>query len=424
MNRPAAILAFVLLAPIPAAAAQETPAIQTEQSQVLRVFLDCQNRTRCDFDHFRREIPFVDYVRDRRDAEIHVLVTSQETGSGGREFTFNFIGLRDLAGHVDTLLYASSGTDTESERRDGQTQTLMLGLLRYVAGTPIADQISISYLAPTGEPEEAVPEDDPWNLWVFELGIGGSLSGEETDSEWEVDGEVDVSRITEDWKFEADFGGGYSKRVVTLSEGDETYIRKDFGGEALLIKSLATHWSAGIRTGVSGSTYSNQELGISGGPALEYSFFPYTESTRRAVILIYDVQVRAFDWEKETVLSQTEEIRFQQTLELAAEVVQPWGSLNGSIRGANYLHDFSLHRFDLSGRLRFRIIRGLDFNVFGHFSRIKDQIHLPAEGITDDERLIQLRESGTDFRYWGRVGFSYRFGSVFNNVVNPRMRRF
>jgi len=27
----------------------------------------------------------------------------------------------------------------------------------------------------------------------------------------------------------------------------------------------------------------------------------------------------------------------------------------------------------------------------------------------------------TDFYYYGRIGFSYRFGSKFANVVNPRM---
>lgn len=423
MHRASPVLLLAYLLPISVAAAQDPPPLRSETNGVLRVFLDCQ-RTRCDFDHFRREAGFVDYVRDRRDADLHVLVTSQQTGSGGREVTFHFIGLQELAGREDTLLYSSSPNDSQFEQRDGQTQTLKIGLLRYVNNTPVAGQISITYERPTRELTESIPAEDPWNLWVFEIGLGGSLSGEETDREWALDGDVEASRITEDWKFEADFGGGYSKRVVTLSEGDETYIRKNFGGEALLIKSLATHWSAGIRTGVSGSTYSNQQLGVSGGPALEYSFFPYTESTRRAIILIYDVQIRAFDWEEETVLGETEEVRLQQTLELAAEVVQPWGSLNGSLRGANYLHDFSLHRFDLSGRLRFRIVRGLDFNVFGNVSRIKDQIHLPAEGVSDEERLIQLRESGTDFRYWGRIGISYRFGSVFNNVVNPRMRRF
>jgi hypothetical protein len=30
---------------------------------------------------------------------------------------------------------------------------------------------------------------------------------------------------------------------------------------------------------------------------------------------------------------------------------------------------------------------------------------------------------GTDFEYEVEVGFSFTFGSVFNNIVNPRLRR-
>lgn len=37
------------------------------------------------------------------------------------------------------------------------------------------------------------------------------------------------------------------------------------------------------------------------------------------------------------------------------------------------------------------------------------------------EILLGLRERGTDYEYDLEVGFSYSFGSVFQNVVNPRM---
>lgn len=92
------------------------------QDQAIGVFLDCQT-LHCDFDHFRREITFVNWVRDRQDAHVHILGTAQETGGGGREFTFAFIGLREFAGRSDTLRYVSSNTDTEAEVRDGLVQT-------------------------------------------------------------------------------------------------------------------------------------------------------------------------------------------------------------------------------------------------------------------------------------------------------------
>jgi hypothetical protein len=34
--------------------------------------------------------------------------------------------------------------------------------------------------------------------------------------------------------------------------------------------------------------------------------------------------------------------------------------------------------------------------------------------------LVRMRELATGYRYYFSVGVSYSFGSIFNNVVNPR----
>ena len=70
---------MVLIATAPGLVAQES--VQPDGSAAVRVFLDCGYR--CDFDYLRTEIPFVNYVRDRLDAQVHVLVTRENTGSGG-----------------------------------------------------------------------------------------------------------------------------------------------------------------------------------------------------------------------------------------------------------------------------------------------------------------------------------------------------
>ena len=68
-----ALTLMALLLPVSLAVAQE-PAAAPDSAAVpngetIRVFLDC--RTRCDFDHIRREIPYVAWVRDRQDAQVH-----------------------------------------------------------------------------------------------------------------------------------------------------------------------------------------------------------------------------------------------------------------------------------------------------------------------------------------------------------------
>ncbi len=54
-----------------------------------KVFIDCN---RCDIDYIKTEITFMNYVWDRKEADVHILITIQRTGSGGREYTFAFIG--------------------------------------------------------------------------------------------------------------------------------------------------------------------------------------------------------------------------------------------------------------------------------------------------------------------------------------------
>ena len=133
----AAALALCLVW-VPASFAQETAAAQTE---ALRVFLDC---VRCDDDYLRQEITYLNYVVDREDAQVHVLVTTQPSG-GGTEFTFAFIGREAFVGRDDEIRLFSSATDTADERREGIAQTLRLGLLPYLAGTPLADQVEIFF---------------------------------------------------------------------------------------------------------------------------------------------------------------------------------------------------------------------------------------------------------------------------------------
>lgn len=61
-------------------AAWQTPPTPSPAAEATRVFLDCN--TFCDFDHIRREITYVNWVRDRADADVHLIITSQNTGGG------------------------------------------------------------------------------------------------------------------------------------------------------------------------------------------------------------------------------------------------------------------------------------------------------------------------------------------------------
>jgi hypothetical protein len=83
---------------------QEQAPARVPPTAGLRVFLDCEDDSdgdcddACDFDYLRQQATFVDYVRDPRDAQVHVLVTTQPTAGEGCEYRLEFIGRERFAG--------------------------------------------------------------------------------------------------------------------------------------------------------------------------------------------------------------------------------------------------------------------------------------------------------------------------------------
>ncbi len=422
MRHVVAGLVMLLIVVPHAGLAQEAPVPNAEG---LLVFFDCNAFMICDFDHTRREIPFVNWVRDRQDADVHVLITLQQTGGGGWEITLAFIGLRAYQGKQDTLVYVSDPTDTRAEVRDGMTQSLRLGLVRFVAPTAVGRRLEITYRPPqiaADAPALGTDVHDPWNYWTFRIGSNGSMSGEELQSRYSISGNASANRTTEDLKVSIATYGRYSKEEWELSDGSlYDNVQESYSLNGLLAWSLNDHWSAGATAEADRSTQRNLDFGTATGPALEYNIFPYEESTRKAITFLYAIELATFNYEQETVTGTTSEVLPRHRLSIGASVTQPWGNVFGSAGATQYLHDLSVHRIDTFAGFSIRLFRGLEFNVHGDFSRIKDQFYLPAAGLTDEEILTHRRARETDYRLGLSVGFSFRFGSKFANVVNPRM---
>jgi len=400
--------------------AQEIPGQPSQGDEPLRVFLDCDDYI-CDFDHFRREVDFVSYVRDRMDAGLHVLVTSQPTGSGGEEYTFFFIGLVNREGAQDTLRYASLPDETEDETRSGLVQAFKLGLVRYLAPTSIGRRLDVTYRGP-GDEAPMGPIDDPWDLWVFRVSVGGEFDASSRENSKSIDGSISAGRITEDLKLDFRAEGDWNQDRFEIKEGEEsTFNQQSFEGTATGVWSLSPHWSAGGTVSASGSTRQNQDLTLRAGPAVEYNIFPYAESTQRQITFLYKVEVVSFNYEEVTLFDKTDETRLTHSLGIASAFQQPWGELDVSLEGSNFLDNFQQHRLELFSRMEIRLFRGLSLDIEGSAARVKDQLYEPKEDIPLEDILLRRRELGTDYELSLEIGFSYTFGSVFNNVVNPRM---
>ena len=420
------LLASLALSSIagPLAAQDSAATADTAKRDALRVFVDCN--TFCDFDFFRQEIAFVNYVRDRQVAQVHVLITGRETGGGGTEFTLKYIGQRGFAGADDELLYVSRPTDTDDEVRQGLTHVLKLGLIRYVARLPMARDLKISYEASEAAPEERQTHD-PWNFWVFEAGISGFFEGQSSTRSRFLNGSFSANRTTERWKHSLFVSGNGSRESFEFSDSTEpdgiatvTSRSSRYHAEGLVVRSLSPHWSAGLNGSVRASTFENLDLLYRLAPAIEYDIYPYSESTRRQLTLLYQVGYQYADYQETTIFGKDREGKFNQSLTASLDVTQPWGNAHAALEAFTYLGDFSKNSVQVFAGLEFRVFRGLELDVFASYERVRDQLNLPATGATPEEVLLELKELQTSYEYELSIGLSYTFGSIYNNVVNPR----
>jgi len=366
--------------------------------------------------YLKQEIPFINYVRDRKVADLVIISTSQTSGSGGREYSLFLEGQGKYSGMIDTLKYSTSPDETYEQRRDKQVKNLRMGLMRYVLKTPLARYIDISF----SEPISAEVSTDKWNNWVFRASISGFLDGQSSYSYLHTYGSISASKVTEDWKIDINTNYSYGKDEFNIE--DELYesITRSKSADLLVVKSINDHWSYGGSAGIMSSSYSNYDLKLSFMPGIEFDIFPYSESTRRQFRFLYTIGYNYNNYTDTTIYDKVSEALFSHSLSGAFEVIQKWGSIDLSVSWSNYLRDFSQNRLSINGGISWRVLKGLSVNMGGSYSFIHNQVSLVKGGASSEEILLRRKELETNYSYFIHFGFSYTFGSIYNNVVNPR----
>lgn len=391
-----------------------------DSTQQLRLFLDCAS-SGCDFDYLRTELAWVNYVRDRTDAQVQVISTSLGTGSGGQEVTFRFIGLREFAGVDDEVHYTTPQGASSDEQRREYTRVLKIGLARYLLRTPYGRNLVLSYQAPTQAVSTGALKDR-WNFWVFSVSANGYFSGESQSKSQSWSGNLQASRTTEQWKLLLGFSGSSNNSSYVLDDGS-TYLAESraWYGSGLVVRSLGPHLSAGLTFGGYTSTVDNVELNLRVAPTVEYDFYPYSEFSKRRLLAAYSIGINRYQYHEITIYDETEETLASQTVALSYATRAPWGNANVGIAASNYLSDFQKNRVSVYGGMSVRLMKGIQLSYSASYSRVHDQITLPKGDATDEEILLRLRQQLTSYRASGYFSLSYTFGSIFNNVVNPRM---
>jgi len=385
----------------------------TLRADAVKIFVDCRS---CDMNYTRQEIPFVNYVRDTREAEVYLLVTNEVTGSGGTRFTFAFQGLGKYSGMNDTLLYTSNPDETGAIIREKKTHMIKMGLMRYVARTPLFDEINIKN---NGEIKQQQAEDK-WNNWVFMLQTNPQFNSEETYSRVALYNTFEISKVTPEIKLESEVSYYNNKQKFIEDEVVSEYMIKSRSMQNLFVKSMGNHWSGGLRFDMESSTSMNYDFNVDFLPSIEYDIYPYSEATHRQFRIMYSIGYEYSDYTDTTIYNKMTEGLFKHSLRAAYQIQKKWGSINLSASGSNYLDDFSKNRFGFWGYTRLRIVKGLALSVNAGVTYVNNQMNLAKGELSEAERLLRLKQQATSFYLNGGCSLSYTFGSIYNNVVNPR----
>jgi hypothetical protein len=410
---------FVLVLSVPGLTAAQQAGTPPRPDKI-RIFLDCSFL--CDETYLKQEITWVDYMRDRRDADVHVLVTTQNTGGGGTEYTIKFIGLGPFAGVEQTLRYNAPQAATSDENRKGIAEILKQGLVRYASESPLAKRLKITFADDTGASKRpATATKDPWNLWVFRTNFSGSFNGEQSNKSRSLRGSGSANRTTDDWRLSFSASASYRENSFRLSD-TETFksVSRSSDGSGLAVKSLSQHWSLGLVGQAQSSTFLNYDLRLRIAPGIEYDVFPYSQSTRRMLTLQYTAGFDSINYREETIFGKTRQKLLDHRFETSLSLRQPWGTASSSVSLSQYLTDPGKYSISAFGGANIRLFKGFSFNVFTDLSRTRDQIYLPRGEATTEEILVRQRQLATGYQYYVNFGITYSFGSIFNNIVNPR----
>src|SRR5688572_27101267 len=395
----------------------------------LKIFIDCSS-TWCDMEYIKSEINIVDFLLDNLASDVHVLITSQSTGSGGDQYQLIFFGQQHFKNQRDTLRFSTGPYATEFEERDLILKYLKTGLVPFIAKTATAKNIEIS-LKTTGTAvagtSDANNAKDPWNAWVMRIGAEGNLSADANYKSTFYSGNVSANRITD--KIKTGMGAYWSKNKSTFEYEDNGTTEKfvvnnhNWSINQYIVKSINSHWSWAYEIKYSQNTFSNNKGRAFLHASAEYNIFPYKDVNNKLFTLSYGLTARRNNYYDTTIYNKKKETLYGHRATAYLSMNQKWGNSNVGITYHNYFNNWKFFNLGIEAYINVRITGCLSFFAFGFGGLSRDQVFLVKGNATAEEVLTRRRQLASGYNYFTSIGLSYRFGSKLNNVVNPRFDR-
>ncbi len=207
----------------------ETQAQSNSLPKTINVFLDCSNGGNCHRDFIRQELPIINFVRDRQDADVHVLLNIQYMESGAAMQTLYFIGNKLFENKTDTLAYKIATGIQENEERNLLLENLKMGLMQFLIKTEQVKNIQISFKNIEGEiPNKESFEKDVWDYWVFQLGLNGSMDGNQNYFNAYGNGNINANRETNKNKTSINLNSDLSQQKYNDNGDVYSYTFKNY----------------------------------------------------------------------------------------------------------------------------------------------------------------------------------------------------
>jgi hypothetical protein len=393
------------------------------RDQNLDIYLDCMS---CDIPYFKTNFISVNYVKDRMESDVYILVTTMATGSGGTEYTIQLDGKKRFGMHRDTIVFSVSADATEDVRRTLLLKYTQLGLVPFLMKTPSKKRLNL-FIDENTEMNSGHSKQDPWRNWNFEIYAGGYVNSSKTYKGYGFNGTVYISKVTQELKLESRNQFRLTEERYQFYDNDDSLIssnflsQQSFSSSNLIVKSLGNHFSAGGFISLLRSDYSNLDFLVAVGPKVEYNIYKYAEATNKQFRFLYGITYQYSDYHELTIYDQLTEHRFSHDLSINAGYVDEWGTIDAGIRGTSYLNDWSQYSIGANASVNVNLGKGLSVNLSGSCSYVQDQIGLRKDPGEPGKYIPGTREYRSDFNYSISIGISFRFGSKNNNVVNPRM---
>jgi hypothetical protein len=398
-----------------------SPSVQAQRSEPrLRIYLDC-GRT-CEDEYYRQTLNYFDWVRDRYEADLMITIVEQTASNGGNSYTLTVRQPREPFRARIVRTVTTHPGDPPAVEREKLLKAALSALLEALRGTAHEDDFTIALPRRDGESLREVR--DGWDYWVFAPEIAAEVEGESNFYFMELLALLNVRRVTEASKFGS--VTRFSRRSVSYVLEDEERVSghtNSLSQRFTYAHSIGPHWALGAIAVARRSQYENLELQLHGGPALEWSLFPYEENASRQLRFVYQIGPWYSRYFELTVFDRLEELRPYHALSAIVDFNQAWGSVQTAIQGNAFLDEPKRWRLAASLVLSLSLVAGLALQFEGEIAWIHDQIGLRARDLSDEEIFLETRELEKTVSYVATFGFSYTFGSVHNTIVNPRFGR-